>query len=105
MTVAAATNCSTTSATGGTTSKHSSANISWRTATTPVPKEIDPAAVFDRLFGRGDKGEQGSARAKRDQYRRSILDFALEDAQRLQKQLGVNDQRKVDEYLFAVRDV
>lgn len=82
-----------------------SANVSWRNATTPVPKEIDPVAVFDRLFGTGDKGEQGKARAKRDQYRRSILDFALEDASRLQKQLGVNDQRKLDEYLYAVRDV
>ncbi len=82
-----------------------SANIAWRTATTPVPKEVDPAAVFDRLFGNGDKGEQGKAQAKRDQYRRSVLDFALDDAQRLQKQLGVNDQRKLDEYLYAVRDV
>lgn len=82
-----------------------SANISWRTASTPVPKEVDPAAVFERLFGNGDKGEQGKVRAKKDQYRRSILDFALEDAKRLQKQLGVNDQRKLDEYLYAVRDV
>lgn len=82
-----------------------SANISWRAATTPVPKEVDPAAVFDRLFGRGDEAEQGKARAQRDRHRRSILDFATDDAHKLEQQLGVNDRRKLDEYLYAVRDI
>lgn len=82
-----------------------SANLAWRTPTSPVGKEIDPVAVFDRLFGQGDAGEQGLAKAKRDRYRKSVLDFVLEDAKQLQRRLGASDQRKLDEYLFAVRDI
>jgi hypothetical protein len=82
-----------------------SANISWRTPTSPVAKEIDPAAVFDRLFGNGRGPEESVASAKRKQDRLSVLDFALEDARQLQRRLGANDLRKLDEYLYAVRDV
>lgn len=82
-----------------------SANVAWRTPTSPVAKEVDPVAVFDRLFGQGDSGEQGLAKAKRDRYRRSVLDFVLEDAKQLQRRLGASDQRKLDEYLYAVRDI
>lgn len=82
-----------------------SANVAWRTPTSPVGKEIDPAAVFDRLFGEGNSGEQGLAKAKRDRYRKSVLDFVLEDAKQLQLQLGASDQRKLDEYLYAIRDI
>lgn len=82
-----------------------SANMAWRTPTSPVAKEVDPAAVFDRLFGGGEEGERGLAKAKRDRYRKSVLDFALEDAQQLQRRLGAADQRKLDEYLYAVRDI
>lgn len=82
-----------------------SSNISWRTETTPVAKEVDPAAVFDRLFGGGDAGEQAQTQAKRYAKRKSVLDFALEDAQNLNRRLGAADRRKLDEYLYAVRDV
>jgi hypothetical protein len=82
-----------------------SANISWRTPTSPVAKEIDPVAVFDRLFGNGRGPEESVASAKRKQDRLSIIDFALEDAKQLQRRLGANDRRKLDEYLYAVRDV
>ena len=82
-----------------------SANMSWRTPSSPVAKEIDPAAVFDRLFGNGDAGEQGLAKLKRNQRRQSVLDFVLEDAKQLQRRLGSSDKRKLDEYLFAVRDI
>ena len=82
-----------------------SANISWRTPTSPVAKEIDPVAVFDRLFGNGRGPEESVSSAKRKQDRLSVLDFALEDAKLLQSKLGANDRRKMDEYLYAVRDV
>lgn len=82
-----------------------SANVAWRTPTSPVAKEIDPTAVFDRLFGEGNSGEQGLAKAKRERYRKSVLDFVLEDAKQLQSRLGASDQRKLDEYLYAVRDI
>ncbi|PWG73402.1 hypothetical protein DF186_23260, partial [Enterococcus hirae] len=32
-----------------------SANISWKTPTTPTAKEINPRQAFERLFGSGDE--------------------------------------------------
>ncbi len=80
-------------------------NMSWRNETTPVAKEIDPRAVFDRLFG--DKQPEQAARGKdkRERQRLSVLDLVLEDARALQRQLGTADQQKLDEYLYAVRDI
>jgi hypothetical protein len=80
-------------------------NISWRSATTPQAKEINPRLVFERLFGDGDDKEKASAKAKRREYKRSILDFVLEDARGLRQRLGINDQRKMDEYLSSVREI
>ncbi len=77
-------------------------NISWRSATTPQAKEINPRSVFDRLFG---GGEDQATKAKRQEYRKSILDFALEDARDLRGRIGINDQRKLDEYLSSVREI
>lgn len=82
-----------------------SSNMSWRTPTSPVAKEINPQSVFDRLFGNGIGPEEDKAQSIREKKRRSILDFALEDAEALKKKLGSADQRKLDEYLHAVRDV
>jgi hypothetical protein len=82
-----------------------SSNISWRTPMSPVAKEVDPQAVFDRLFGNGAPTEQKESQGLREKRKRSILDFARDDAQRLKGRLGSADQRKLDEYLYAVRDV
>ena len=82
-----------------------SSNISWRTPTTPMAKEVNPRLVFDRLFAGRSRGETAAARARRDLYRRSILDFVAEDAGQLKGRLGANDRRKVDEYLTAVREL
>jgi len=82
-----------------------SSSISWASETTPVAKEVDPRLVFDRLFGNGDSAEETEARIKRERYRKSILDFVMEDAKRLQAQLGVKDQQKLDEYLTGVREI
>ncbi len=82
-----------------------SSTISWRNETQPLPKENDPKLIFERLFEDGRPGESAQARAKRDRFSRSILDFALEDARRLQTTLGHSDRRKLDEYLSAVREV
>jgi hypothetical protein len=81
-----------------------SSNLSWRGESTPNAKECDPKAVFDRLFGDGSK-EQTAARAKRDAYNKSVLDFVLDDAKQLNKTLGQADARKMDEYLQSVREV
>jgi hypothetical protein len=70
-----------------------------------MPPEVDPRLVFDRLFGNGQPGEMDEARIKRDRYRKSILDFALDDAKKLKGELGYTDRRKLDEYLTAVREL
>ncbi len=80
-------------------------NLSWRNESTPVPKEIDPLAVFDRLVGAGDPGESQTAAKQRNLSRKSVLDFVRQDAQSLQQSLGQRDRQKLDEYLYAVRDV
>lgn len=80
-------------------------NISWKSESTPMPPEVDPRQVFDRLFGNGHSGEMDEARIKRDRYRKSVLDFALDDARRLKADLGYTDRRKLDEYLTAVREL
>ncbi len=77
--------------------------ISWRTPTVPVAKEINPRLVYERLFA--PKGEQGSTAAKKLEDDRSLLDLTLEDAKVLRKQLGRDDQFKLDEYLDSVRSV
>lgn len=82
-----------------------SSNLAWRNSTSPLAKEMDPAAVFDRLFASGKEEEDKSAQGFRKSRRQSILDFALEDAKRLHQELGTSDRRKLDEYMYAVRDV
>ncbi len=76
--------------------------FSWRTATQPMPMENNPRVVFERLFGEGGGNDARLADMRRD---RSILDSVTEDLSRLQRTLGVDDQRTVSTYLESVRDV
>ena len=80
-------------------------NISWKSATTPMAKEINPRLVFERLFGSTDDREAAKGRAKRDEYRKSILDLVTDDASKLKQQLGQTDRRKMDEYFSSVREI
>ena len=80
-------------------------NISWRTDTAPISKEINPRAVFERLFGVDNHAEARQAKSANSRRQRSILDYANEDAKRLHQKLGAADRRKLDEYLYAVRDI
>lgn len=80
-------------------------NLSWRGESTPNAMEVNPKLVFERLFGGTDPKELKEARAKRDLYNKSVLDFIGEDAKSLNKTLGQSDQRKLDEYLTSVREV
>lgn len=82
-----------------------SANISWRSEATPTGKEVDPRAVFDRIFGGGSDGEQEESQQRRRRYQKSVLDFVMDDARRLRGKLGRTDGQKLDEYLSSVRDV
>ncbi len=82
-----------------------SSTVAWRTETTPVPKEINPSLVFDRLFGSAKADDSTAARTKRRDYRQSVLDLVREDARQLEGSLGAADGRKLDEYLTAVREL
>src|SRR5262245_53143845 len=80
-------------------------SISWRTADTPNPPEIRPRAIFERMFGSADVEKDPARRERLGTFRRSILDNALAEAQSLRTSLGGADRRKLDEYLYAIRDV
>jgi hypothetical protein len=82
-----------------------SSNISWRSESTPMAKEINPQLVFERLFAGQLSHETAEAKARREAYRKSVLDFALEDAKQLRGKLGQVDRQKVDEYLTSVREL
>ncbi len=78
--------------------------ISWRTPTTPMPMEVNPRALFERLFGDGESTDP-AARIARAEDDRGILDFVREDVARLQPGLGPRDRGKLSEYLDAIRDI
>lgn len=80
-------------------------NLSWRTPTSPVGKEMDPVAVFDRLFANTEVTLTPEQRAQRQRRRKSVLDLAQEDARALHNKLGNQDRRKLDEYLYAIREL
>lgn len=80
-------------------------NLSWRNETVPMAPENDPRAVFERMFGGKSQSENDRSRALRKEYDKSILDFAMEDAKRLQSTLGATDRRKLTEYLEAIREL
>lgn len=75
--------------------------ISWKSPTMPMAKEINPRQVFERLFGAKDADPK--LRARREFFRKSILDTVSTDAAKLKGSLGKTDQRKVDEYFSGVR--
>jgi hypothetical protein len=77
--------------------------LSWRTPSTPLPPEVNPRLVFERLFGSLD--ENPVDRKKRQGNETSILDYVLDDTRRLTRQLGSSDHRKIDEYLTSVREI
>lgn len=73
--------------------------------TQPVAKEVNPQAVFDRLFAGVDPNQTAAAVAKRKRYKQSVLDAVKEDTASLQPRLGATDKRKLDEYLTGVREL
>ncbi|HUF71777.1 MAG TPA: DUF1552 domain-containing protein [Gammaproteobacteria bacterium] len=76
--------------------------LSWRTPTTPMPMEINPRKVFERMFGAGGSVE---ARMRRQNEDRSILDTLGGQATDLKATLGAHDQAKLDLYLDSVREI
>ena len=79
--------------------------IAWRAPNTPVAREINPRAVYERLFGAKDAQGKPIANPTAADDDRSLLDAALEDAHDVRARLGRDDQVKMDEYLESVRAV
>ena len=78
--------------------------ISWRGPSTPLPVEINPRALFERLFGDGDSTDP-AARMKVLKDQSSILDYITGDIDRLESNLGPRDRSKLTEYMDSIRDV
>src|SRR5580765_3982246 len=76
--------------------------ISWSSPKTPQPMEINPRAVFERLFGRPGTPAERAARMKRSL---SILDLISKQASDLQKSLGARDRARLGDYLDNVREI
>jgi len=76
--------------------------ISWRTPTTPLPMEVNPRIVFERLFGDGGSPERRLGQMKED---RSILDSVRDAVVSLQNRLGASDRTRVAEYLDSMREI
>jgi len=78
--------------------------ISWRNPTTPMPVEVNPRAVFERMFGDGESTD-AAARLASMKEQSSILDYIRGDVARLSNGLGGSDRNKLDQYLEAIRDI
>lgn len=80
-------------------------NLAWRNENSPLPPEINPRLVFERLFGTGDEVEDAASLARRLKFQKSVLDSVREETQTLQTSLGATDKRKLEEYLYSVREI
>jgi hypothetical protein len=76
--------------------------ISWATPTSPLPMEVNPRVLFERMFGRAGTRAQ---RLMRMQENRSILDEITQDANELQRNVGANDRVRLVEYLEDIREI
>ena len=76
--------------------------VSWSSPSTPLPMDINPRVVFERMFGQGGSPAERAARIRDD---RSMLDSVAAEARQLQRGLGTRDRRRVDDYLDNLREI
>jgi hypothetical protein len=76
--------------------------LSWQSPTSPLPMEINPRVVFERMFGGGATPEARLARMRAD---RSILDFVADELRELERGLGASDRGRLHEYFDHVREI
>ncbi len=76
--------------------------ISWSTPTRPLPMEINPQVVFEKMFGSGGTPEE---RALRRKQQNSILDSVTQDLAKLGQQVGNADRLRIDQYAEDVREI
>jgi hypothetical protein len=76
--------------------------LSWRTPTTPLPMEINPRKVFERMFGQGGSAKDRLVRIQED---RSILDAITQEVATLERSLGPSDRQTMAQYLENIREI
>jgi len=76
--------------------------ISWASPTTPLPMELNPQVVFERMFGSGSSPEQRVARRERNQ---SILDSITGKISHLRQEISVPDRARLDAFTENVREI
>src|SRR5579871_4145499 len=81
-----------------------SSTLSWLTPTLPLMAENNPRVLFERMFGASDSTD-ARVRAARLEQDRSLLDSINDRVNQLQRKLGTDDNRKMNDYLAALRDV
>jgi hypothetical protein len=74
----------------------------WRSPTMPLPMEINPRVVFERLLGEPGTSAQRLARMEEDT---SILDSITQEVNRFQKGLGQRDRTRIGQYLENIREI
>ena len=79
-------------------------SISWATPTQPLPMELNPQVVFERLFGDA-QARTAEERAARREQDRSILDSVTQKLARFKQDLPKGDQAKLDEYTEDIREL
>jgi hypothetical protein len=76
--------------------------LSWVDATTPLPNEINPRVLFERLVGVGGTADERMARMAED---RSILDSMRPSLARLGARVGASDRQRLDDYAQNIREI
>ena len=89
---------------GSETGLHGGCRMSWTRTGTRVPPIQGPRELFRRLFLNEQESTKQVTRSRLD-LQGSILDTVLDEAKSFEKQINPSDQRKLDEYLSAIRDV
>ena len=84
--------------------KKISQSLSFTSSGVMIPAESSPSVVFKTLFLSGNQQEI-EKRLQDLRVGRSILDTVAQRASSLQKQLGVADQERLDQYYTSVREV
>jgi Protein of unknown function (DUF1552) len=77
--------------------------MSYLAADQPLPPEDDPQAGFDRIFG--ELGADPFGLAKLRAQRHSVLDSVISDYETLNKRVGSEDKKKLDNHLTAIREI
>lgn len=82
-------------------------SYSYRAAGSPNPSEVSPLALYRRIFGEGfqDPNSAEFTPDPRTMVRHSVLSSVAEDRQRLMREVGAEDRRRLDEYFTSIRQL